>query len=163
MKPNKKVRLYVNGERQKDVYIDKTKWQIFKFHVKKFFKRLFWLLVIGFIAYSIFKIGGIFNPSIVYTRAEVIKEVEPKAPVLERIAKCESGNQHFKNGQVLVNGNKNGSVDVGRYQINSLWFSKATELGLNLMVEKDNEIFARYLYKQYGSEPWIWTKSCWNK
>lgn len=159
----KKVRLYINGERKRDIYPHATKWQIFKFKFRKFMVNLlFWGIITSVIGGG-FYIYYQFNPSIIYTKAEVIKEVPIKASVLDRIAKCESGGQHWKNGQVLVKGNDNGSVDVGKYQINTIWFPKATELGLNLMVEKDNEAFAQYLFSTYGSEPWIWTKKCWNK
>jgi hypothetical protein len=98
----------------------------------------------------------------------VIKEVtierQVDYPVLKRIAKCESGDRQFgESGQVLMVGNTNKSVDLGRYQINSLWFKKATEMGLDLTKEKDNEEFAIHLYKTFGTEPWIHSKSCWNK
>lgn len=160
MKPNKKVRLYVNGERQKDVYLHKTKWQIFKVKTKNFLKRLFWTILILAIAWGIYEAGSIKDPKVV----EVEVKVEEKAPVLERIAKCESPTGHFKNGQVALYGNKDTSVDIGKYMINSrIWSAKATSMGLNLMVEKDNETFAKYLYQNYGTEPWKWSKGCWNK
>lgn len=94
---------------------------------------------------------------------EVVVESKAKYPVLERIAKCESTNNHFdKSGQVLVVGNKNGSVDIGKYQINNrVWGKKAKELGYDLMIEKDNEAFAIYLYTTLGTEPWVWSKKCW--
>ena len=96
---------------------------------------------------------------------EVLVERPITYPVLERIAQCESGNSHVdKNGQVLMVGNTNKSVDIGKYQINNaLWGKKAKELGLDLTLEKDNEAFAIYLYKTYGTEPWVWSKKCWNK
>lgn len=97
--------------------------------------------------------------------AETIKEVPVKEipPVLKRIAKCESGDMHYKNGQVIFNANSNGTVDRGRYQINSVWDKKATELGLDLSNEKDNEQFAMWLYENRGSEDWYSSKSCWNR
>lgn len=161
----KKIPIFWNGKLLRDVYPHATKWQVFKYRVKKFLMGcLFWLTVIA-ISFGIFMAGRYLYPTQVYTKQEVIKEVEVKAPVLDRIALCESkGNHWATNGQVKVAGNKNGSVDIGKYQINNnIWGAKATEMGLNLMVEKDNEEFARYLYKNYGTEPWVWTKSCWNK
>ena len=109
--------------------------------------------------------GSYFFPRIAYAEKEVVKEiiVNEKIPVMERIAKCESGNMHFKNGQVIINVNSNGSYDSGRYQINSIWNKKATELGLNLMVEKDNEAMARWIYVNRGTEDWYSSKSCWQK
>ena len=109
--------------------------------------------------------GSAYIPRTVYADREVIKEVEVKAPVMERIAKCESGGKHFApSGQVIVNVNNNKTYDIGKYQINSIWNKKATELGYNLYIEKDNEAFAMWLYRNYGSEPWSASKAnCWNK
>lgn len=128
----------------------------------KIYKLIIIVMVLVTIAYFV---GGKLTHTIVYQTNEVIREVELEAPVLERIAKCESGNSHFaRSGQVLVMGNSNKSVDVGKYQINAqIWGAKATELKLNLFVEKDNEEFAKYLYRNYGTEAWVWSKKCWSK
>lgn len=106
-----------------------------------------------------------FSTSTVTAVNEIVTvPVDPAYPVLERIAQCESGGKHFgKSGQVLLNANTNGTVDVGRYQINTVWFAKATELGLNVMDEKDNEKLAKWIYTNHGTEPWYPSKHCWNK
>lgn len=95
---------------------------------------------------------------------KVIERVETPneiPPILAKIAKCESGGTHLdKNGQVLINKTK----DVGLYQINvGIHGKKASELGLDLYNERDNEAFAVYLFENYGSEPWIHSKKCWSK
>jgi hypothetical protein len=106
----------------------------------------------------------ISKADIEYVDREVIKEVQVMhAPVLDRIAKCESGGVHKRNGQVIFNANTNGSVDIGLYQINSIWNSTATKMGLDLTLESDNKKFAEYLYTTKGTEPWYSSKSCWNK
>jgi hypothetical protein len=98
---------------------------------------------------------------------EKIVEVESKAipPVMQRIAKCESPTGHFeKDGKTVVfRTNKNGSQDIGKYQINTIHLPLATKLGYNVTVEKDNEAFAMYLYKNSGTEPWYSSEHCWNK
>jgi hypothetical protein len=126
----------------------------------RFLRKLSFILIIALITSVIV---FYFFPRIVEKPIEV--QVESKSAVMERIAKCESGNRHFDtNGQVVLNGNKDGSVDVGRYQINSaIWGKKATELGYNLTKEDDNTSFANWLYKNYGTEPWYPSKKCWNK
>ena len=141
-----------------------------KSKIKKVFNFLIsWMLVI-LVGVSIYEAGSILNPKTIITKAEVIKEVEVRAPVLDRIAGCESqGNPklkgtHFdKNGQVLMRSNTNRTVDIGKYQINTIWFAKATELGLDVTLEKDNEEMALYIYKNYGTTPWYASKSCWGK
>lgn len=165
MNKQKKVRLYINGERQKDVYQYATKWQVFKFKARRFIINvLFWGFIVSIVGIG-FYIYYQYNPSIVYTRAEVIKEVPVKASVMDRIAKCESPTGHYdSNGQVALNANSDHSVDIGKYQINNkVWGKKATEMGLNLMVEKDNEQMAQYIYQNYGTGAWYSSSKCWSK
>jgi len=107
--------------------------------------------------------GSAFMPVTVYAEKEVVKEVEAQAPILKRIAKCESSDMHFKDGQVLVRPNTNGTVDIGRYQINSVWNKKATELGLDLTKEVDNEKMARWIYSNRGTGDWSASAKCWAK
>lgn len=143
---------------------ENLKWVTFKSKVRSFFKKvIFWSIVVVCLA-GVVQYFRWAYPTEVIIEKEVIVEREITYPVLQRIAECESNNRHFgESGQVLMVGNTNKSVDVGRYQINSLWFKKAHELGLDLTLEKDNEAFAIYLYKTYGTEPWIHSKKCWNK
>ena len=161
----KKVRLYINGERQKDIRPNMTKWQIFIYKVKRFFKVLFWGLVIAGVLITIYELGSITSNKVIYTKQEVIKEVPIKAPIMERIAKCESPTGHYgKNGQVAVRGNDNHTVDIGYLQINSYyWGEKATELGYNLWIEEDNKKMGDWIYQNKGTEPWSSSKKCWNK
>ena len=176
MERNKKVRLYYMGKRQKDIYLNKTKWQIFVLRVKTFFKVLFWGIMVVLFLTGIFEAGSYLNPKTIYTKQEVIKEVDTKAPVLDRIAQAESLNSHYcteklvtakmcaksELGQVLLRANKNGTVDIGRYQINNYyWGAKATEQGLSLFIEKDNEKMALWIFKNYGSEPWESSSKKW--
>jgi hypothetical protein len=66
-------------------------------------------------------------------------------------------------GQVLL-GENGKTVDIGRYQINNYyWGSKATEMGLNLWDEEDNETMAKWIFKNYGSEPWDSSSVRWSK
>lgn len=163
----KKLNVFYMGERLCDVYPYATRFEVFKFKVRKTFKYALRYSMAGGMIYIAFIAGSYLNPIVTYAVQEKIVEVESEAPVLDRIAKCESNKSHFdKNGQVLVRGNNGDrtSVDVGKYQINMKhWGAKATELGLNLFDEKDNEKFAKYLYKNFGTEPWIHSKHCWNK
>jgi cell division protein YceG involved in septum cleavage len=130
----------------------------------KIYKIVLIVIVLVGVAYFV---GAKVSSKVEYKQVEkeVVVEVPRNAPVLERIARCESNSSHLgKNGQVLVVGNTNKSVDVGYYQINmQIWGAKATELKLNLMVEADNKKFGEYLYATLGTEPWIWSKKCWNK
>lgn len=83
-------------------------------------------------------------------------------PVLQRIIKAESGGHQFgPSGQVLMRPNKNGTVDVGIAQINTVWFKKAHELGLDLTKEEDNIKMAEFIYENYGTDAWNSSKARW--
>lgn len=112
---------------------------------------------------------SMYFPQVAYADRETVKTVivtsTSTPPVLERIMKCESGNRQFAaNGQVLLNVNTNGSVDMGIGQINSIWFKTASKMGYDLTKESDNRAFTRFLFDNYGSEPWNASKTgCWAK
>jgi len=129
---------------------------------KNFFKKLLFVIIASVIVWIAMVVGSHAFPVTVFNTKEVIVEVDQKAPIMAKIAQCESENKHFgKSGQVIMVGNKNGTVDVGRYQINTVHFAQATTMGLDLTKELDNEKFAFYLYKTQGTEPWVYSKHCW--
>lgn len=159
-----KTKVFYMGKRLKDIYPHATKWQVFKYRVRKFMLGVLRLLILIGIIFGIFTAGRYLYPAKVYTTQEVIKEVPIKATVLQRIAKCESPTGHWKDGQVALGANTNHSVDIGKYQINNYaWGKKATELGLNLMVEKDNEEMANWIYVNRGTGDWSASFKCWNR
>jgi hypothetical protein len=130
----------------------------------------FWGLVLVVLVVGIFKLGSLLSPKVVYqeVQKEVVIEISLETPVLDRIAGCESqGNRnskgtHFdKNGQVLMRSNTNRTVDLGKYQINTVWFSKATELGLDLTKEDDNKKMAEWIYYNRGTGDWSASSKCW--
>ena len=86
------------------------------------------------------------------------------APVMARVARCESGSSQTKNGQVQLHINKNGSVDIGKYMINlQVWGATATKMGYDLTKESDNEAFAMWLYENKGTQDWSASFNCWYK
>lgn len=166
----KSIKVLYHGKRLKDLYPYASRFEVFKWKCYRFFRKLAIIAIaiglVSGIAYGAFKSGSLASEAqVVYAVKEVIKEVAVvDAPILDKIAKCESGGTHYKNGQVVVNGNTNGSVDIGKYQINlSVWGATATKMGLDLAKEEDNKKFAEWLYANKGTEPWVWSKSCWNK
>ena len=82
---------------------------------------------------------------------------------LDRIAACESqGMQYYDDGMVVTHENKNGSWDIGMYQINSSWLPTAHRMGLNLYNLKDNIEFGIWLYNREGTTPWNASRNCWS-
>jgi hypothetical protein len=99
------------------------------------------------------------------------KVVEAAAHVLDRIADCESGNgtrgsgKQFKtSGQVVTNTNTNGTVDVGKYQINMSadHIQEMAKPGLNPLTEEGNTAYAKYLYANRGTGDWVSSQHCWH-
>lgn len=70
----KKIKLFYMGKRLKDIYPHATKWQIFKYKVRKFFEKLFIGIITISVLIGIFKAGGYLKPEIVYksVKEEVI-------------------------------------------------------------------------------------------
>jgi hypothetical protein len=161
---NPKTKVFFHGKQIYPKRDGQGKFSSFKTKLGKFIRTVtLVILTLGVLTSAgigIYKAGGAYNPKIVTEEKEVIVEVV-NAPVLERIAKCESGNMHYKNGQVVVNVNSNGSYDMGRYQINSIWNKKATELKLDLTKEEDNKLMAEWIYTNRGTEDWYSSKKCW--
>ena len=159
----KTIKVFFNGKRLKDIYPYATRWEVFKYNAIKFVRKVFYILALALVSIAVGFIIRYNFPKEMIIITEKVVEVEPDYPVLAKIAQCESGNRHFgESGQVLMVGNDNKSVDVGRYQINNaVWGKTAHKMGLDITLEKDNEEFAKWLYKNYGTEPWVWSKKCW--
>lgn len=158
MNPNP-IKVFFNGKPLRDIYPHATRWQMFKYRLRKFFRKV--LLTTAFLAslVAIFELGGMLNPIYYVTEAQTL--TPPIPPVLQRIAVCESHNSHYDlNGQVKINATQ----DMGKYQINvPTWGKKAKELNLNLAVEKDNEAMAVWIYENKGTGDWSASSKCWDK
>lgn len=116
----------------------------------------------------------------VISKVEEIKPMEPKVeiktiaikPVLRKelvpICSCESKQgkkgkpTHFeKDGKTVLRGKIN-PLDIGMCQINLRWHGEAAKKkGLDLFKEEDNITYANHLYAKQGSQPWNWSKACW--
>lgn len=105
----------------------------------------------------------------------VHKEALVEAPVMERIADCESGkrvngkgvegtaSQFDANGQVLMRPNANGTVDVGFYQVNTVWFKQAHDIGADVTSLEGNRKIAMWIYENRGTGDWSSSVNCWQK
>lgn len=127
-------------------------------------------MIVGLSVFGIAGAAFFFAGAFLYSTSTVEAHniVAPlNSPVLQRIADCESGNgkqgtaTQFEHGQVLVRANKNGTTDMGKYQINSIWFKQASSLGFDLSTEDGNTAMAEWLYLNHGTEPWYASSKCW--
>jgi hypothetical protein len=96
------------------------------------------------------------------TQVVIVKE-DTLPPVMQRIAQCESRGQHFtKEGKVLL-GHRH-PQDTGLFQINAVvWAKKAEALGYDIRTPEGNTQMARYIFENYGSEPWRSSAKCWRR
>lgn len=132
-----------------------------------------WTVIIATLSLAVAIGATVFSTSTIVASANttttVVKNVPTDFPVLDRIGDCESGNgtagsaTQFHNGQVIFNANTNDTVDVGKYQINSVYFKKATELGYNLTTEQGNTDMAVWIFVNVGTAPWSSSAKCWYK
>ena len=80
-------------------------------------------------------------------------------PIMVSIAGCESKfHQYNLAGGILTSI----TGDLGVMQINAAdHTSEAADMGLDLKDLQDNMAFARYLYEQQGTDPWLSSAHCW--
>lgn len=157
------IKVFWHGKRLRDIYPHATWFQVLKWKMYRFFRKAMIASMVVGAVWGAFKIGTSLPGETTYAVQEKFVEVPRKSPVLERIAHCESNNTHYKDGQVIFNVNTNGTVDIGKYQINSVWNKKATELGLDLTKEKDNEAMATWIYENRGTGDWSASMRCWQR
>lgn len=124
-------------------------------------------------------VPSVLQSTEVISKVEEIKPVETKLeikatpkPVLRKelipICSCESQRgkygkpTHFeKDGKTVLRGKVN-PLDIGMCQINLKWHGEAAKKkGLDLFKEEDNITYANYLYGKQGSQPWNWSRACW--
>ena len=83
---------------------------------------------------------------------QLIRDTFPEnASVAIAVASCESG----LNPKAYNPSNKDGSVDGGLWQINSVHNKRLEELGFDKFDPEDATKFARMLYDESGWVPWV--------
>jgi hypothetical protein len=90
---------------------------------------------------------------------DAVQEYFSDIPIMVAIASCESGyHQDDLNGNTL----RSVTNDLGVMQINSYAHSAtAAALGYDLTKLYGNMAYARYLYNQSGTSPWLSSSRCW--
>ncbi len=141
---------------------------LLKYRLKQAFKLVISISFVGGILTIAFFIGAYSFSTNTVIADNVKAPTPPHFNVLDRIADCESGSgkkgtgTQFRGGQVLLHANKNGTTDIGKYQINMyVWRKQATKLGFNLATEKGNTKMAEWIYLNYGTGSWKYSRKCW--
>ena len=85
-------------------------------------------------------------------------------PIMAEVVKCESQFRQFSTeGSGVFRGIVN-NQDVGIAQINEYYHAKrAKKLGYDIYTVEGNMAYARLLYKEEGTDPWISSSPCWSK
>ncbi len=92
-----------------------------------------------------------------------VREYFADIPLMAEIAKCESRFRQFEKDGSILRG-KITDRDVGVMQVNEYYhLARAVKLGYDLHTIEGNMAYARRLYKESGSQPWISSAPCWMK
>ncbi len=167
MNTPKAVRITFLGKELRQVYPHASRWQVAKY---RFFKALRWLIIRTGIAvaatavlFGAYLYGSLTTPNLTAINTIVTVAAKDVAPILHKICMAESSCQQFdKNGIPTMHANTNGSVDIGKYQINNrVWGATAKKLGYDLMTEEGQDKMATYLLENKGSGPWFSSSKNW--
>ncbi len=94
--------------------------------------------------------------------ARQIRAVFADAPIMVRVAMCESGMIHHENGE-LLRGRVDG-LDYGVFQVRlHVHQSEMQRMRLNPNVFSQYLSYVRYLYETQGLRPWRSSQKCWDR
>ena len=85
-----------------------------------------------------------------------IPSEKKKWQLFRDIGACESGNRF------VITAVQGYGHDVGTHQINTFYHSvAAARMGYDLMIPRDNVLYAIHLYETQGTKPWYISRKCW--
>jgi hypothetical protein len=85
------------------------------------------------------------------------------APIMQKIAYCESRNRQYDKDGSIFRGVVN-NKDVGIFQINERYhLSDSKKMGVDIYSVDGNMEYARHLYESQGTQPWSSSRPCWGK
>jgi len=83
-------------------------------------------------------------------------------PVLAEVARCESTFRQTDKSGNIIRGKAN-RFDVGVMQINEHYhLERAKKIGLDIYTLEGNMAYARELYEDSGTKPWMASSPCWS-
>lgn len=164
-----KTKVFYNGKpltrKANGTYTHKNRSQRIVARLKHLYIRTIYYTklsaILAVAALTFFTAGAIIASTHVI-EAQTITPPQTIPPIMLKISTCESHNhQYAPSGQVLMKPNTNGTVDVGLYQINTVWFAKATSLHYDVTTEQGNKDMALWIYANKGTSPWYSSSKCW--
>lgn len=79
----KKTKIYWNGKRLKDVYVGASRWEVFKYRVRKFFRKVILLAILFLIFYVAGQFIKAYYPVLKYEAIEEVKAQEIEKDTLK--------------------------------------------------------------------------------
>ena len=106
----------------------------------------------------------IVSTSTIKTKDNVASKVKvyfADAPIMQKIAYCESRNRQFDKDGSIFRGIVN-PRDVGVFQVNERYhLADSKKMGIDIYTVDGNLEYARHLYESQGTQPWSSSRPCW--
>lgn len=103
------------------------------------------------------------NPDDFETTEDFVNHYFTDAPVMQRVAWCESKYKHYEGAKGEVLRGQLTPADIGVMQINERYHGDtARKLGIDIYTLEGNVAYARYLYEKKGVKPWKASEHCWS-
>jgi hypothetical protein len=106
----------------------------------------------------------IVSTSTIKTKENITSKVKvyfADAPIMQKIAYCESRNRQFGKDGSIFRGVVN-PRDVGVFQVNEKYhLSDSKKMGIDIYTVEGNLEYARHLYESQGTQPWSSSRPCW--
>lgn len=142
----KKIKLFYNGARLKDIYPHATKWQVFKYKVRKFVHKVVQMTILTAILSAVvattFFIGR-------YSKADIALADEPnysqrvdslKTEVVNKIKSCESKGYVENDGLIILDTNNKMSIGQLQFQTNTVIYYYQKLYGQKITTKEAVEI-----------------------
>jgi len=126
---HKAIKVFFHGERLRDIYPHASKWQVFKWKVRKFIRKVTIVSIACAALYGAFVVGSkSFHETAYQAQAEKITTVEVqvdnlsekiaqiKAEAVEGIRKCESAGHPESDGIIIFDSNAKASIGSFQFQ-----------------------------------------------
>ena len=131
LKYMKKIKVFFNGERLRDIYPHATRFQVLKWKIRNFFRKVVIASFVIGVIYGAFKIGSIVSADTVYMAERKtdttlsVKIEQLKQEVVSKIKACESGGMGEDFGLVTFDPDRSGkTANIPSYGL--LQFKKPT-------------------------------------
>lgn len=84
-------------------------------------------------------------------------------PIMAEVARCESRYRQYDKDGSIFRGIVN-NKDVGVFQVNEYYhLERSKKLGIDIYSVDGNMRYARILYNESGTAPWVSSSPCWGK